>query len=176
VGLSAQHRHIRRANASCERSHDGERAYYSTVFTQSADDVWDVIRDFNDYPVWVDGSGASEIEDCKSGDAVGAVRNVLYQGQTHPANALGVVRCRPLANLRVLWRTADAGTGLSRDAADRPGHRRRPRARPFRHKPSPRSEPFWRSPPSCRAWCVTSTAALPCALSSGRTCSISKRG
>jgi hypothetical protein len=57
------------------------RAYYSTVFMQSADDLWSVIRDFNNYPVWVDGSGASEIEDGKSGDAVGAVRNVLYQGK-----------------------------------------------------------------------------------------------
>ena len=56
-------------------------AYYSTVFSQSADDLWSVIRDFNNYPVWVDGSGESEIEDGKSGDAVGAVRNVLYQGK-----------------------------------------------------------------------------------------------
>ncbi len=56
-------------------------AYYSTIFTQSADDIWNVIRDFNNYPVWVDGSGESEIEDGKSGDAVGAVRNVLYQGK-----------------------------------------------------------------------------------------------
>ena len=57
------------------------RAYYSTVFSQSADDLWSVIRDFNNYPVWVDGSGESEIEDGKSSDAVGAVRNVLYQGK-----------------------------------------------------------------------------------------------
>ncbi|MGA9006198.1 MAG: SRPBCC family protein [Xanthobacteraceae bacterium] len=57
------------------------RAYYSTVFMQSADDLWSVIRDFNNCPVWVDGSGSSEIEDGKSGDAVGAVRNVLYQGK-----------------------------------------------------------------------------------------------
>lgn len=56
-------------------------AYYSTVFSQSADDVWNVIRDFNNYPVWVDGSGESEIEGGKSGDAVGAIRNVLYQGK-----------------------------------------------------------------------------------------------
>jgi hypothetical protein len=57
------------------------QAYYSTVFTQSADDVWSVIRDFNNYPVWVDGSGESQIEEGRSGDAVGAVRNVLYQGR-----------------------------------------------------------------------------------------------
>jgi hypothetical protein len=57
------------------------QAYYSTVFTQTADEVWSVIRDFNNYPVWVDGAGESQIEKGKSGDAVGAVRNVLYQGK-----------------------------------------------------------------------------------------------
>jgi hypothetical protein len=46
-------------------------AYYSTVFTQSADEIRPVIRDFNSYPVWVDGSGESKIEDDKSSDAFG---------------------------------------------------------------------------------------------------------
>ena len=55
-------------------------SYYSTIFEQSADDVWNVIRDFNNYPVWVDGAGESEIEAGRSGDSVGAVRNVLYNG------------------------------------------------------------------------------------------------
>ncbi len=57
------------------------RSYYSTIFEQSADEVWTVIRDFNNYPVWVDGAGESEIEAGKSGDSVGAVRNVLYNGE-----------------------------------------------------------------------------------------------
>ncbi|MGE5773560.1 MAG: SRPBCC family protein [Hyphomicrobiales bacterium] len=56
------------------------RSYYSTIFEQPADEVWKVIRNFNNYPVWVDGAGASEIEAGKSGDSVGAVRNVLYNG------------------------------------------------------------------------------------------------
>ena len=56
------------------------RSYYSTIFEQSADEVWNTIRDFNNYPVWVDGAGESEIEAGKSGDSVGAVRNVLYNG------------------------------------------------------------------------------------------------
>jgi len=55
------------------------RAYYSTVFAQRAQPVWDVIRDFNNYPVWVDGAGSSVIEGGKSGDTVGAVRNVTYR-------------------------------------------------------------------------------------------------
>lgn len=56
------------------------RAYYSTVFERPAGVIWNVIRDFNNYAVWVNGGGASEIEDGKSGDTVGAVRSVLYQG------------------------------------------------------------------------------------------------
>ena len=56
------------------------KSYYSTIFDQPADEVWRIIRDFNNYPVWVDGAGESAIEGGKPGDAVGAVRNVLYQG------------------------------------------------------------------------------------------------
>jgi hypothetical protein len=56
-------------------------AYYSTVFEHSAEAVWRVIRDFNNYPVWVDGAGSSEIEDGKTGEVVGAVRTVLYDGR-----------------------------------------------------------------------------------------------
>ena len=57
------------------------KAYYSTVFEQPAQDIWKIIRDFNNYPVWVGGAGESRIENGKSGDTVGAVRNVLYQGR-----------------------------------------------------------------------------------------------
>ena len=57
------------------------KAYYSTIFQQAAPDVWKIIRDFNNYPVWVNGAGESRIEDGKSGDAVGCVRDVLYQGR-----------------------------------------------------------------------------------------------
>jgi len=57
------------------------KAYYSTVLAQSADDIWNVIRDFNNYPVWVDGAGESAIEAGKAGDTVGAVRHVIYQGR-----------------------------------------------------------------------------------------------
>jgi hypothetical protein len=66
---------------AAERSIDMAKSYYSTIFEQSADEIWNIIRDFNNYPVWVDGAGESEIEAGKPGDAVGAVRNVLYDGK-----------------------------------------------------------------------------------------------
>lgn len=55
-------------------------SYYGTVFEEPAGRVWSVIRDFNNYPVWVGGAGESAIEAGKTGDTVGAVRNVLYNG------------------------------------------------------------------------------------------------
>ena len=57
------------------------KAYYSTVFEQPAPEVWKIVRDFNNYPVWVGGAGESRIEDGKSGDSVGAIRSVHYQGR-----------------------------------------------------------------------------------------------
>jgi hypothetical protein len=57
------------------------KAYYSTVLPQPAPAIWEIIRDFNNYPVWVGGGGESRIEDGKSGGAVGAVRSVLYRGR-----------------------------------------------------------------------------------------------
>src|SRR5262245_9656604 len=62
------------------RSIDMAKSYYSTIFEQSADEIWNVIRDFNNYPVWVNGAGNSEIEGGRSGDSVGAVRSVMYEG------------------------------------------------------------------------------------------------
>jgi hypothetical protein len=56
------------------------RVYYSTVFEQTADQVWHAIRDFNSYPEWVTSVSESRIEDGKSGDAVGAVRNFVEYG------------------------------------------------------------------------------------------------
>ena len=33
------------------------RAYYSTVLPQPAHEIWEIIRDFNNYPIWVGGAG-----------------------------------------------------------------------------------------------------------------------
>src|SRR5215472_5277536 len=56
-------------------------AYYSTIFRTPAAEIWKIVRDFNNYPVWVDGARESEIEDGKTGDTVGAVRSVHYDGR-----------------------------------------------------------------------------------------------
>ncbi len=54
--------------------------YYSSVFDHPCDDVWSLIRDFNNYPAYIDGVTESQIEDDKSGDAVGAMRCFVYRG------------------------------------------------------------------------------------------------
>src|SRR5258708_6129417 len=91
------------------------KAYYSTVFEQKAQKVWEIVRDFNNYPVWVGGAGASEIEDGKSGDAIGCVRNDAPSGAADPAAVVGAVRCRTVADLPILRCRHAAAARLSGD-------------------------------------------------------------
>jgi hypothetical protein len=55
-------------------------AYYSTVLEHPLGTVWSLIRDFNNYPAYIDGVSESVIEDDKRGDEVGAVRRFCYRG------------------------------------------------------------------------------------------------
>lgn len=55
-------------------------AHYSTVFDRPAGSVWSLIRDFNNYPVYIDGVSESMIEDDRRGDEIGAVRRFNYRG------------------------------------------------------------------------------------------------
>lgn len=55
-------------------------AYYSTVLNHPLETVWSLIRDFNNYPAYIDGVSESMIEDDKGGDEVGAVRRFCYLG------------------------------------------------------------------------------------------------
>ena len=55
-------------------------AFYSTVLDHPLDRVWALVRDFNNYPRYIDGVIESVIEDYKRGDEVGAVRRFNYQG------------------------------------------------------------------------------------------------
>ena len=48
------------------------KAYYSTVFEQSAPQVWKIARDFNNYPVWMGGAGESGIERSQTDEFHGA--------------------------------------------------------------------------------------------------------
>lgn len=54
------------------------RAYFSSVLDQPPDEVWNLIRDFNNYPRYIEGVTESVIEDGKRGDEVGAVRRFRY--------------------------------------------------------------------------------------------------
>src|SRR3954447_514417 len=55
-------------------------AYYSTVLNHPVPVVWDLIRDFNNYPAYIDEVTESVIEDNKGGDEIGAVRRFCYLG------------------------------------------------------------------------------------------------
>jgi hypothetical protein len=58
-------------------------AYCSAVLDHPADEVWEIVRDFNSYSVWVNGVSESHIEDGLTGTAVGAVRNfAMANGRT----------------------------------------------------------------------------------------------
>jgi hypothetical protein len=54
------------------------RAYYSSVLSHSADRAWSLIRDFNNYPRYIEGITQSVIEDGRRGDEIGAVRRFCY--------------------------------------------------------------------------------------------------
>ena len=55
-------------------------ARYSTVLDHPLQIVWSLIRDFNNYPAYIEGVSESVIEDDKPGDEVGAVRRFCYLG------------------------------------------------------------------------------------------------
>ena len=55
-------------------------AFYSTVLDHPLDRVWELVRDFNNYPRYIDGVSESVIEEDKRGDEVGAIRRFNYQG------------------------------------------------------------------------------------------------
>jgi hypothetical protein len=59
---------------------DMTTAYYSTVLDHPLETVWSLIRDFNNYPAYIEGVSESVIEDDKGGDEVGAVRRFCYLG------------------------------------------------------------------------------------------------
>jgi hypothetical protein len=73
-------------------------AYYSTVLDHPLETVWALIRDFNNYPAYIDGVSESVIEDDKGGDEVGAIRRFCYLGNGHSdgAHALTYAGIEPL--------------------------------------------------------------------------------
>ncbi len=60
------------------------KAYYSTVIDAPVDKVWAAARDFNGLGTWnAEMVPSCEIEDGKSGDQVGAVRNFSLANGAH---------------------------------------------------------------------------------------------
>jgi hypothetical protein len=59
---------------------DMTQAYYSAVLDHPLKTVWDLIRDFNNYPAYIEGVSESVIEDDRRGDEVGAIRRFCYLG------------------------------------------------------------------------------------------------
>jgi hypothetical protein len=56
------------------------QAYYSAVLDHPLKTVWALIRDFNNYPAYIEGVSESVIEDDRRGDEVGAIRRFCYRG------------------------------------------------------------------------------------------------
>lgn len=54
------------------------KVYCSSVLDQPVDQVWSMIRDFNNYPRYIEGVTESIIEDSRRGDEIGAVRRFRY--------------------------------------------------------------------------------------------------
>jgi hypothetical protein len=55
-------------------------ASYSAVLDHPLTTVWSLIRDFNNYPAYIEGVSESMIEDDRRGDEVGAIRRFCYLG------------------------------------------------------------------------------------------------
>jgi len=56
------------------------QAYYTAVLDHPLKTVWELIRDFNNYPAYIEGVSESVIEDDRRGDEVGAIRRFCYLG------------------------------------------------------------------------------------------------
>lgn len=58
------------------------RAYYSAVIAVPVTRVWAIARDFGNYRLFTSGKGETFVEDGKSGDSVGAIRNATLNERT----------------------------------------------------------------------------------------------
>lgn len=58
----------------------GHSSEWNAILEHSVNEVWDVVRDFNSYPIWVNGVEESHIEAGLSGTTVGGIRNFSMGG------------------------------------------------------------------------------------------------
>ncbi len=54
-------------------------ARVSTVFGQSIDRVWAILRDFNSLPMWLPAVARSEIENEQPSDKIGVIRRLYLR-------------------------------------------------------------------------------------------------
>jgi len=73
------------------------KSFYSTVLEYPASQVWDVVRDFNSYPIWVNGVNDSRIEEDLSGTSVGAIRDFWLSCRSGGESAVAIPRNRLLS-------------------------------------------------------------------------------
>jgi hypothetical protein len=59
------------------------------VIPSSASTVWAIARDFGNYLLFTSGKGEAFVEDGKSGDSVGAIRNATLDGRNVRQRLLG---------------------------------------------------------------------------------------
>jgi hypothetical protein len=88
VAVSAEISIVSSQDRAAGPVHAMTRAQYRTVIRQPALNVGKITCDFNSHSVWIDGPGECGIEDGKSGDTIGAIRNGLVRDR-HPAKAVG---------------------------------------------------------------------------------------
>jgi hypothetical protein len=76
------------ANLSAQRKAKGippmTQAHYSAVLDHPPNHVWSLIRDFNNYPAYIDGVSESLIEDDKGGDEIGRRQALLLSRKLDP--------------------------------------------------------------------------------------------
>lgn len=57
-------------------------AYFSTIFDQPALELWQTVRDFGNYALWVDGADTKTMESGRTSDSVGTARIIALPDRT----------------------------------------------------------------------------------------------
>lgn len=69
------------------------RVFVSSVIDSSVDDVWNIIRDFNNLPGWLPVVSDSVIENGRASDSIGCVRSFHLNGAHLREQLVGLSDC-----------------------------------------------------------------------------------